>query len=56
MLKAMINIKNEIDISRYNKLRNFLKNKNVGFVSKKSKTFTSDDIRKYMTDAPDEVH
>lgn len=56
MLKAMISVKDEVDIGKYKKLKGFLKNKNVGFTSKKSKAFTSEDIKRYLADAPDEVH
>lgn len=53
MLKTMINIKNNIDISTYPKLRNFLKLQSNGYKSKKSKILTPEQIKKFLLEAPD---
>lgn len=54
MLKTTILCKHDIDISKDTKLLTFLKQKSVGFVSKKSTVFTSAEIQKFMVDAPDD--
>lgn len=41
MLRTTINIKDEVDLSRYAKLRAFLKKQSSGFQPKKSKTLSA---------------
>ncbi|KAF7997160.1 hypothetical protein HCN44_005437 [Aphidius gifuensis] len=53
MLKTMIKIKNNIDIDNYKKLKPFLKNQSCGFKSQKAATFTSNDVEKFLNEAPD---
>ncbi|KAJ8985412.1 hypothetical protein NQ317_017041 [Molorchus minor] len=52
MLKTMINIKNNIDISSYPKLCSFLKLKSTGYKTKKSKILTPEQIKHYLLKAP----
>ncbi|KAJ8979476.1 hypothetical protein NQ317_009463 [Molorchus minor] len=52
MLKTMINIKNNIDISIYPKLRSFLKLKSTGYKTKKSKILTPEQIKHFLLKAP----
>jgi integrase len=56
MLKAELNIKDNIDIIQYSRLRAFLKRKTVGYTPKKSKFLTADDIAKYLKEADDNQH
>ncbi|KAJ8984854.1 hypothetical protein NQ317_013055 [Molorchus minor] len=53
MLKTMINIKNNIDISSYPKLRSFLKLKSTGYKTKKSKILTPEQIKHFLLKTPD---
>lgn len=56
MLKCTINSYDQVDIGRYKRLYSFLKKYASGYVSKKAAVFTSQDISKYINEAPDEVH
>ncbi|KAJ8940418.1 hypothetical protein NQ318_009347 [Aromia moschata] len=42
-----------IDISKYKKLHTFLKRKSEGYIGKKSKTFSPEEIRTFVDEAPD---
>lgn len=53
MLRSTINIKHNVDISQYAKLKAFLKRKSTGFKSKKAKVLTSQQIQTFIHDAPD---
>lgn len=54
MLKRTLGRNNNVDITSYNRLLEFLKEKSVGFESKKAKIFTAEEIHRFMTEAPDE--
>lgn len=56
MLKCMIKIKENIDISKFHKLIAKLKKHAIGHESKKAKVFTAEEIHKYLFEAPDEIH
>lgn len=56
MLKTVISTKDNIDISKYEKLKDFLKRKNIGYRPRKSRLFTREDIDKFLIDAPDEIY
>lgn len=56
MIKLMLNIKNNQDISRYYKLIAFLKRKGEGYRPKKSKIFTQKEIDRFIIEAPDEQY
>lgn len=56
MLKSTIIIKNCVDISKYVKLRAFLKRKSEKYVPKQSKTLTPEEIQQFLKDAPDEKY
>ncbi|XP_051172337.1 uncharacterized protein LOC127288739 [Leptopilina boulardi] len=56
MLKKMLIVKEEVDINKYHLLIAFLKKKSSGFISKKSKVLTSQEVKKFLKDAPDEIH
>ncbi|KYQ46898.1 hypothetical protein ALC60_14097 [Trachymyrmex zeteki] len=53
MLKSTLNAKNNINIHNYPKLVPFLKKQSQGFKSKKSKTLTAEEIKKFLHEAPD---
>jgi tRNA 2-selenouridine synthase SelU len=55
MLRSVLSVKNNIDISQYKKLIAFLKQQSVGYNRKKSKTFTKEEILKFLFEAPDEI-
>lgn len=55
MVKSLVKIKQNLDISQFHKLTSFLKQKNVGFRAQKAQVFTKEDISRFML-APDEVY
>lgn len=54
MLKRTIYHHNNVDISSYSRLSAFLKEKSIGYESKKWKVFSADEIQRFLTEAPDE--
>lgn len=56
MLKLVIQIKNNIDISKYNKLISFLKKKNHNFKSVQAKVFTPEQVQRFLKEAPNEKY
>lgn len=54
MIKSVINNKHNINIGNYHQLLSLLKRKSEGFQSKKSKILTSENIRKFLNQAPDD--
>lgn len=56
MLKSTLNVNNEINIENYPKLRAYLKRKGEGYQAKKSKTFSAEEINKFITESPDNVY
>lgn len=56
MIKSMLNIKNNTDISKYAKLQAFLKLKSSGYKSKKSKVLTAKEINTFLLEAPDDKY
>lgn len=56
MLKSTLKSKNDVDIKSYSKLIAFLKSKSRGFKPKKSRILTSDNIEKFLNEAPDEKY
>lgn len=53
MLRSTIEAHHNIDISQYTKLRAFLKRKSEGYVPKKAKTLTAEEIHQFVNTAPD---
>ncbi|XP_033222705.1 uncharacterized protein LOC117176559, partial [Belonocnema kinseyi] len=53
MLKTTLNSLNNIKIEKYTKLTAFLKRQATGFKSKQSKILSSNDIEKFLNEAPD---
>jgi integrase len=56
MLRSMISLKQNIDISKYVHLIAFLKRKSEGFRSKKSKVLRKEDITKFLKNADDKTY
>lgn len=56
MLKSVINIRENIDISKFPKLLAFLKRKNEGFKPKKSNILTIDQVDQFLREAPDDKY
>ncbi|KAJ8912322.1 hypothetical protein NQ315_005926 [Exocentrus adspersus] len=56
MLRTTLSLNDNIDIGKYFKLKAFLKRQSDGYKSKKSKNFSSDDIDKFIKQAPDEIY
>ncbi|XP_063366711.1 uncharacterized protein LOC134655188 [Cydia amplana] len=56
MLKATMNIKDDMHIENYSELITFLKGMQVGHNPKKSKMFTFSDIDKFINEAPDIIY
>jgi integrase len=54
MLKAMLNVKENIDVRKVPTNVPYLKNKSVGYRGKKSKILTQEDISKFIEEAADE--
>ncbi|XP_016840860.1 uncharacterized protein LOC100680302 [Nasonia vitripennis] len=56
MIKTMIKVRENIDISTYKVLLNQLKINSSGYRSKKSEVFSGEQIKKFLEEAPDEIH
>lgn len=56
MLKATLNLKENVDLKQFPRLVPYLKSKAVGHRSKKSAIFTRDDINKFISEANDQDH
>lgn len=56
MLKSVIKIKNDLDISKFFKVTSYIKRQNVGFRPKKAKVFNKEEVTKFLNEAPDEVY
>lgn len=56
MLRTTLSVKNDIDISKYPKLRALLKRKADGFKSKKSKILSATDMNNFLENAPDKKY
>ena len=53
MIKCLLNIKENVDISRYLKLRAFLKKQSVGYRPKQAPVLSKEQIDKFIFEAPD---
>lgn len=56
MLKATLSVKHNVDIGSYSKVTAFLKKQSVGHVTKKSRTFSQQEINSFLREAPDEIY
>lgn len=55
MLRTTLLLREDIEIKKQ-KLINFLKRQAVGYKPKKAKTFSREDINKFISEAPDEIY
>lgn len=53
MLRSMIRTKNGIDIKTYTNLMAFLKRRSDGYIGRKSKVLSPNDVEKFLNEAPD---
>lgn len=56
MVRSILNLRHGIDISKYLKLRAYLKKQNEGYVPKKARVLTREEFDSFITEAPDEVY
>ncbi|KAF2895724.1 hypothetical protein ILUMI_10448, partial [Ignelater luminosus] len=56
MLKASLEIKDGVNIKKFSKLTTFLKWKSKGYRAQKSKTFSKDEIKRFLLQAPDDKY
>lgn len=56
MLRSTLQVKNDINISKYTKLIAFLKLEAVGYKAKKSQTFSKEQVESFIRFAPDDEH
>lgn len=56
MLKATLRTKEKIDISNYHSFKAFMKETSSGFISKKSNVFSSENIEKFLSEAPNDKY
>lgn len=53
IMKTTLSQKEGIDINQYKQLKSFLKRESDGYKCKKSKVFSSEEIEKFLKEAPD---
>jgi hypothetical protein len=56
MVRSLMNINHGIDISRFLKLRAFLKKQNECYTPKKSRVFTKKEFDKFLSDSSDQQY
>lgn len=56
MLRSTLSVKNNINISKYEKLKAFLKRKSENYAPKQSKTFTCEEVQQFLECASDEKY
>lgn len=56
MLKSILIIQKKINIGNYNQLEAFLKQRSKGYIPKKSKILTREDVLKFFTEAPTDLY
>lgn len=56
MLKTCIILHEKIDVSDYHTLSAFMKRQSHGYQAKKSKVLTTDEINKFIKEAPDDIY
>lgn len=56
MVKSLLNIRNGVDITKYLKLRAYLKKQNEGYTPKKARVLTKEQFDKFLSDAPNEKY
>lgn len=55
MLKATLNVHENVDIEKYRRLTAFLKQQHVGYDAKKSSIFSRDEINRFLLNGSDDT-
>lgn len=56
MVKSLLHSKHDVDISKYLKLRAYLKKNNEGYIPKKARVLTKEQLDRFLSEAPDEKY
>lgn len=56
MLRSTLDLKKGVNISKYSKLRAFLKRQNEGYRPKKARVFTKEQVDGFLNTAPDNLY
>lgn len=56
MLRSTIELTENVDITKFNKLKCFLKSKSKSYIPKKAKILSEDQILEFLTNAPDQEY
>lgn len=56
ILKSTVNVKHDIDISKYKKVKAFLKRSSDKYSPRKSMVLTTENIKQFLEQAPDHTH
>ncbi|XP_065223183.1 uncharacterized protein LOC135847549 [Planococcus citri] len=56
MLRSMLHLKQNVDISKYTDLKEFIKSRNKDHIPVKAKIFTDEQLLKFINEAPDAVY
>ena len=56
MLRSTLIIRRDIDISKYAKLKGYLKRQSDGYLPKKSMVLTPDNINRFLKEASDDTY
>ena len=56
MLKKTLNTRDNVDINKFQNLKNLIKNNSKGYKPKKSLVFSWDEIMKFINSAPDYIY
>lgn len=56
MLKSTLLSNHNVEVKKYLKLTAFLKKQSTGFRSKKSRILTSEEVERFLNEAPDEIY
>lgn len=54
MLRTMLQREKNVDISKYEKLKAYIKKVNVGYKPKKANVFAASEVKRFLIEAPDE--
>lgn len=56
MLRTTCELNNNVNIANFKKMKKILRKHSLGYISKKSKVFTPEDLNKFIQEAPDTEH
>lgn len=55
MIKRVLKMKENLDISNFSKTNAFLKKQSIGYIPRKASVFTNNEISKFMATAPNDA-